>query len=94
MLFSSKSGIILLHSRNINKIDFNSKELQVYAPNLGMDSLRKSIVNHYFKSSTDNLNFLSRISITPGGMPALDLVIQLLNVENIESDLHSPLEGA
>ena len=67
----------------INKIDFNSKELQVYAPNLGMDSLRKSIVNHYFKSSIDNLNFLSRISITPGGMPALDLVIQLLNVENI-----------
>ena len=25
-------------------IDFNSKELQLYAPNLGIDSLRKNIV--------------------------------------------------
>ena len=67
----------------VNKLDFNSKELQVYAPNLGMDSLRKSIVKHYFKTKSGNMNFLDKISITPGGMPALDLVIQLLNVENI-----------
>lgn len=67
----------------IPSLDFNSKELQVYAPNLGMDSLRKSIVENYFSSKVGNTDFVNRISITPGGMPALDLVMQLLNVENI-----------
>lgn len=64
-------------------IDFNSKEFQVYAPNLGLESLRKSIVKEYFPSKVDKPETLSNISITPGGMPGLDLVMQLLNVENI-----------
>lgn len=67
----------------MKKIDFNSKEFQVYAPNLGLESLRKAIVSEYFPSSKNIYKFEDKISITPGGMPALDLVIQLLNVENI-----------
>ncbi len=70
-------------SNVMNQIDYNSKEFQVYAPNLGIESLRKEIVNEYFHSSKDDPDFINNISITPGGMPALDLVIQLLNVENI-----------
>ncbi len=61
-------------------IDYNSKEFQVYAPNLGLESLRNSIVQEYFPSKKDKT---TNISITPGGMPALDLVMQLLNVDNI-----------
>lgn len=60
-------------------INPNSKGFQVYAPNLGIDSLRKSILNEYFPTK----NEIENIAITPGGMPALDLVIQILNVENI-----------
>lgn len=67
----------------IKKIDFNSKEIQVYPPNLGIESLRKSIVKEYFSSYINDVGFENNISITPGGMPALDLVIQLLNVDNI-----------
>jgi aspartate aminotransferase len=70
-------------SKVMNKIDFNSKEFQVYAPNLGIESLRREIVREYFTSHEDDPDFINNISITPGGMPALDLVIQLLNVENI-----------
>ncbi len=67
----------------MSQIDFNSKEFQVYAPNLGIESFRNSIVSEYFPSFVNSPNFINNIAITPGGMPALDLVIQLLNVENI-----------
>jgi aspartate aminotransferase len=70
-------------SKVMTQIDFNSKEFQVYAPNLGIESLRTEIVKEYFTSHKDDTEFINNISITPGGMPALDLVIQLLNVENI-----------
>ena len=36
-------------SKVMNQIDFNSKDFQVYAPNLGLESLRKAIVNDYFQ---------------------------------------------
>jgi aspartate/methionine/tyrosine aminotransferase len=62
------------------QIDFNSKELQLYAPNLGIDSLRQSIAKEYFPNS---VNMEQYISILPGGMPGLDLIIQTLNVDNI-----------
>ena len=60
-------------------IDPNSPAIQLYAPNTGHLSLKEAIIENYcfFKSTPKN------ISITPGGMPALDLVIQLLHVENI-----------
>jgi aspartate/methionine/tyrosine aminotransferase len=61
-------------------IDFNSKELQLYAPNLGIDSLRHSIIKEYFPTHGSNME---HISILPGGMPGLDLIIQTLNVDNI-----------
>jgi aspartate/methionine/tyrosine aminotransferase len=57
----------------------NSKEFQVYAPNLGIESLRNSILKEYFPLKTS----IENISITPGGMPAIDLVMQILNVKTI-----------
>jgi aspartate/methionine/tyrosine aminotransferase len=67
----------------IAKLDCNSKEFQVYAPNLGIESFRKEIAKEYFPSFAEQSGFENNIAITPGGMPALDLVIQILNVENI-----------
>lgn len=65
-------------------MDFNHKEFQLYAPNLGIESLRKAIVKEYFPSYENLSNdVIKNISITPGGMPALDLIIQTLNVDNI-----------
>jgi len=65
----------------VKNIDPNTKEYQVYAPNLGMEKLRRSIVNEYFPSQDTN-NF-TNVTIMPGGMPGLDLIIQTLNVDNI-----------
>jgi aspartate aminotransferase len=60
-------------------IDYQSKEFQVYAPNLGMESLRWSILSEYFPTQKS----IQNLAICPGGMPALDLILQILNVENI-----------
>lgn len=70
-------------SEVIPQIDFQSKEIQVYAPNLGLESLRKSIIQEYFPSLQNQPGSENLVAITPGGMPALDLVMQILNVENI-----------
>lgn len=67
----------------VDGINFNSKEFQVYAPNLGIESFRKSIIGEYFPSMKIDEESLNFVSVTPGGMPALDLVIQILNVENV-----------
>lgn len=68
-------------TRAISRIDPNSFQYQVYAPNSGMSSLKYAIKNEYFPSApgytTDN------ITIMPGGMPGLDLIIQTLDVEHI-----------
>jgi aspartate/methionine/tyrosine aminotransferase len=64
------------------QVNFNTKDFQVYAPNLGIESFRKAIAKEYFPSAAQD-GFEANIAITPGGMPALDLVIQLLNVETI-----------
>ena len=63
----------------MNHLNPNSKGFQVYAPNLGIESLRRSILNEYFPTKSE----IENVAITPGGMPALDLVIQILNVETI-----------
>ena len=60
-------------------IDFNSKEFQLYAPNTGFKVLKENINKEYFSGNGDANN----IFISPGGMPALDLIIQILNVDNI-----------
>jgi aspartate/methionine/tyrosine aminotransferase len=78
------NAVVEIDLENIIKtIDFNSKEFQVYAPNLGIESFRKSILKEYFPSIDVNEESLNYVSVTPGGMPALDLVIQILNVENV-----------
>lgn len=65
----------------VKNIDPNTKDYQVYAPNMGMEKLRRSIVAEYFPSqNTDNF---TNVTIMPGGMPGLDLIIQTLNVDNI-----------
>lgn len=66
-------------------IDFNSPEFQLYAANTGQTSLKQAIIKEYCRGIRDN-QFITEeknISITPGGMPALDLVFQILHVENI-----------
>jgi aspartate/methionine/tyrosine aminotransferase len=90
--YSSENGVEFIElNRGINnvskidlssvipQIDFNSKELQHYPPNTGLESLKESIKKHYFDNKTPN----SCISITPGGMPALDLTFQILSVDKI-----------
>ncbi len=66
-------------SEIIPMIDFNSNEIQVYPPNNGRPSLRGAINDSYFGGKTDPDN----IYITNGGMNALDLITQCLDVEKI-----------
>ena len=68
-------------SEVVKNIDPNTKEYQVYAPNLGMETLRRSIVKEYFPS--ENTDEFKNVTIMPGGMPGLDMIIQTLNVDNI-----------
>jgi len=58
-------------------INPDSNDFQIYAPNKGIESLRKSILKEYFPSK----NNIENVSITPGGMPALDLILQILDVD-------------
>lgn len=60
-------------------IDFNSNEIQIYPPNSGLLSLKKSINNSYFHNQTSEDN----IFITNGGMNALDLIIRTIDVEKV-----------
>ena len=60
----------------IKEIDFNSSLLQTYAPNSGIPSLKKAIINEY------NFNDINKVFITAGGMTALDFVFQILEVDN------------
>ncbi|MBI4646990.1 MAG: pyridoxal phosphate-dependent aminotransferase [Bacteroidia bacterium] len=66
-------------SKIIPQIDFNAAEMQVYPPNNGFVSLKNAINKVFFhnKASTDN------IIITTGGMTALNLIFQNLDVQNI-----------
>lgn len=63
----------------VSEMDFNTNEMQVYPPAMGRPELREAINKHYFvdKSSQEN------IAICGGGMSALDLVFQTINVEKI-----------
>src|SRR5688572_25975535 len=66
-------------SEVVKLIDFNSTRIQVYPPNKGTPELREAINQEYFagKSNIDN------ISITPGGMPAIDAPVQILNLDTV-----------
>ena len=65
----------------VSRIDPNTKDYQIYAPNLGIEKLRRNIVKEYFPS--ENTDTFTNVTIMPGGMPGLDLIIQTLNVDNI-----------
>jgi aspartate/methionine/tyrosine aminotransferase len=62
----------------MHHINSNSKEFQTYAPNKGLESLRRVIISEYFPLKVGKQD---NISITPGGMPALDLILQILDVD-------------
>ncbi len=66
-------------SEVVKLIDFNSTRIQVYPPNKGTVELREAINQEYFagKSHVDN------IAITPGGMPAIDAPVQILNLDTV-----------
>ena len=66
-------------SEVIGNIDFNNDNIQVYPPIPGFPELKEAINDIYFdkKTSSDN------ITITSGGMNALDLVFQSIKVKDI-----------
>ncbi|MFI3294946.1 MAG: pyridoxal phosphate-dependent aminotransferase, partial [Rikenellaceae bacterium] len=61
------------------QLDFNSNAMQVYPAGRGLPELREAINQEYFsgKSSADNL------LITAGGMNALDLIVQAVDMEKL-----------
>lgn len=63
----------------IKKIDFNSAAIQMYPPNKGLPELRKAINDDYFNGAVD----VEHIQIVPGGMPALDLVLQTMKADKL-----------
>lgn len=72
------NSVVNIDLSNI-KLNFNDKEMQLYAPNKGIGKLKETISQEYFS----NKNNVEDIFISPGGMPALDLIMQILNVDNI-----------
>lgn len=70
-------------TKAISRIDHNSSLYQTYSPNSGITSLKSSILNEYFPSIQFNKSAHDTITIMPGGMPGLDLIIQTLNIENL-----------
>jgi aspartate aminotransferase len=61
-------------SNVVKNINPNTKEYQMYAPNLGLETLRRNIIKEYFPSlSTEQF---TNVTVMPGGMPGLDLIIQ------------------
>ena len=66
-------------SEVVKSIDFNSKDIQVYAPMKGRMGLKERISHEYFgdKGNLDN------ILISNGGMSGLDLVFQSIDVDKV-----------
>lgn len=66
-------------SEVVKLIDFNSVRVQVYPPNKGTPELRSAINQEYFAGKSD----IENIAITPGGMPAIDLPVQILKLDTV-----------
>lgn len=66
-------------SEVVKSIDFNSPEIQIYPPTTGFPALKDAINKEYFGRKTDS----SRISITGGGMAAIDLAFQTVKVDKV-----------
>jgi len=80
--------VIIDLSKIIPMIDFNSSALQYYPNSKGMPALRTAINNEFFAGKTSDDN----IFVTAGGMNALALVFQTLNVKTVYT--HSLYWGA
>ena len=63
----------------VKSIDFNSKDIQVYAPMKGRMGLKERISHEYFGGNGE----LDNILISNGGMSGLDLVFQSIDVEKV-----------
>ena len=63
----------------VRGIDFNSKDIQVYAPMKGRHKLKQAINQEYFNGKSEEENIL----ITNGGMSGLDLVFQSITVKQV-----------
>lgn len=76
-------GVNAVVNINLNEVvktlDFNSNEMQVYPAGRGLPQLRQAINKEFFcgKSSPDN------ILITAGGMNALDLIVQTVDMQKL-----------
>lgn len=66
-------------SEVVKKIDFNSPKLQTYPPSAGFPELREAINQEYFMGKSSKENIL----ITAGGMNALDLTMQSLDIDKV-----------
>ncbi|MDP2089634.1 MAG: pyridoxal phosphate-dependent aminotransferase [Flavobacteriaceae bacterium] len=64
-------------SEVVKLIDFNSTRIQVYPPNKGTPELREAIDQEYFAGKSN----IEHIAIVPGGMPAIDAVVQILDLD-------------
>lgn len=60
-------------------VDINSTRVQVYPPNKGLPELRQAINDEYFAGQSN----IENIAITAGGMAALDLVVQTLQLDKL-----------
>ncbi|MBE9488460.1 MAG: pyridoxal phosphate-dependent aminotransferase [Bacteroidetes bacterium] len=61
----------------VKNIDFNSTDIQVYPAGAGVPALREAINVEYFNSTSKASNIL----ITAGGMNALDLIVQTVDMD-------------
>lgn len=63
----------------IPTIDFNTNDMQVYPPPVGMPQLRDAINEEFFQGTV----MRNQIFITNGGMGALDVIMRTLNVASV-----------
>lgn len=66
-------------SEVVKSIDFNSPEIQVYPPTTGFTALKDAINQEFFRGKANSAN----ISITGGGMAAIDMAFQTVKVDKV-----------
>lgn len=63
----------------VKQIDFNSPEVQIYPPTTGFPALKDAINNEFFGGKAVSSN----ISMTGGGMAAIDMAFQTVKVDKV-----------
>ena len=66
-------------SEVVKSIDFNSPEIQIYPPTTGFPALKDAINKEYFGGKANP----NQISITGGGMAAIDMAFQTVKVDKV-----------